>query len=132
MLTAFELWKLFIEKHLTLDVKTTFRLQKHHFENISQKHIKNESCKCYLGNNEQKTMFLVVSQSDAHFSLKHPFFECPIRHARKLRARKIRHLERNLSTPVGQVPQQLFRKSPLFFGIFSIMLSICFFHLVVT
>ena len=67
MLSAFELWKLFIEEHLTLDVKIAFRLQKHHCENISQKRIKNESCKCYLGNNEQKTMFLAVSQSAAHF-----------------------------------------------------------------
>ena len=61
---VFEYWKLFFEKkHLILDVKTTFRLQKTHCENVWWKHIKNESCKYYLGNKEQKGMFLVVSWS---------------------------------------------------------------------
>ena len=70
--------QLFLEEHLILDIKTIFRLQKHHCENIKkQKHIKNESCKCYLGNDEQKAMFLVVSQSHMHFGFEHPFFCVP-------------------------------------------------------
>ena len=71
--------QLFFEEHLILEVKTTFRLQKYHFESIWQKHIKNESCRCYLGNNKQKAMFLVVSQSDAHFGFEHYFFCLPDR-----------------------------------------------------
>ena len=35
----------------------------------SWKSNKNESCKCYLGNKEQKSMFLVVSRSDVHIDL---------------------------------------------------------------
>ena len=69
---AFELWKLFFQEHLILDVKTTFRLQRPHCENFCWKHIKNESCKYYLGNKEQKAMFLVVSLSYVHFGFDQP------------------------------------------------------------
>ena len=54
------------------------RLQKHHCEKHHwQEHIKNESCKCYLCNNKQKAMFVVVSQSDVHFTFEQPFFARP-------------------------------------------------------
>ena len=33
---------------------------------------------CYLGNKEQKAVFLVVSQLDMHFGFEHLFFACPI------------------------------------------------------
>ena len=42
--------------------------------------LKNEGCKSYLGNKEKKRMFLVVSQSGAHFGYEHL---CPIGHASK-------------------------------------------------
>ena len=48
--------------------------------------IKNKGCKCYLGNKEQKSMFLVVSRGDMQFDFEHAFF---------LRARKIGRLKRN-------------------------------------
>ena len=44
---------------------------------------KNETCKCNLGNKEQKAMFSVVSRSDVHFSFEHTFFPCPIGRASK-------------------------------------------------
>ena len=59
--------------------------------------VKNEGCKCYLGNKEQKTMFLVVSRSDLQFGFEHLFFLRS--RSVKWRARKIGRLERNLSTP---------------------------------
>ena len=34
--------------------------------------------KSYLGNDEQKAMFLVDSISDVQFSFEHPFFACSI------------------------------------------------------
>ena len=76
------LWNTFFQEHLILDVKTTFRLK-----GLIAKtsHIKNESCKCYLGNKEQKAMFLVVSRSDVHFGFDQPFFfACPIGRASKI------------------------------------------------
>ena len=48
--------------------------------------VKNESCKCYLGNKEQKAMFLVVSRSDVHFSFEYTFFYMPDRARMKNRA----------------------------------------------
>ena len=36
--------------------------------------MKNVTSKCYLGNKEQKAMFLVVSRSDVHFGLEQLFF----------------------------------------------------------
>ena len=52
----------------------------------SWKSNKNESCKCYLGNKEQKSMFLVVSRSDVHidFDFACPFVPCPIGRASKI------------------------------------------------
>ena len=45
--------------------------------------MKNVTSKCYLGNKEQKAMFLVVSRSDVHFGLEQLFFffACPIEQA---------------------------------------------------
>ena len=40
-------------------------------------HIKNEGCKCRLGNKEQKAMFIVASRSDMQFGFEHPFFCVP-------------------------------------------------------
>ena len=69
-------------------------IQKAHSENFWWKHIKNESCKCYLGNKEQKAMFLVVSRSNLHFGFDHPFFffffACPIGRESKIARPKIR------------------------------------------
>ena len=59
---------------------------------------KNESGKPYLGNKEQKLLFLVVFQSDVHigFDFTRPFFACRI----NLRTLKIGPVETNLSSPV--------------------------------
>ena len=62
--------------------------------------IKNEGCKCDLGNKEQKAMFLVVSRSDVQLGYEHPFLRARSGAQVKLRAQKIGRLERNLSTPV--------------------------------
>ena len=70
---------LFFEVHLILDVKTTFRLQKACCEHFWWKHIKNEGCKCYLVNKEEKAMFLVVSQLDVYFGFELPIFCVPDR-----------------------------------------------------
>ena len=91
-------WILKIVFEEVLDVKTTFRLKKSHIaKNFWWKQVKNESRKCYLGNKEQKAIFLVVSRSDVHFSIEHTFFVCSFGCAILLA--KIRHLEKNLSTP---------------------------------
>ena len=66
---ASEVRKLFFEAHLIFNIKTKLSLQK--------RHIKNESCKSYLGNREQKAIFLVVPQSDVHFSFERLFFCVP-------------------------------------------------------
>ena len=81
---AFVSWKFFFEKHLILDVKTTLRLQKPYWDNFWWRNIKNEGCKCYLGNEDQKGMFLVVSQLDVHFDFGHSFFGRPIGRASKI------------------------------------------------
>ena len=39
---------------------------------------KNENHKSYLGNKEQKTMFLVVSRSDTHFNFGRLLLACPV------------------------------------------------------
>ena len=82
---ASEVWKLFFETHLILNIQTTFTLQKAHWKNFWWNYNKNESCKPYLGNKEQKLLFLVVSQLDLHieFDFARPFFfffflACPI------------------------------------------------------
>ena len=69
--------KLFFQQHIILDFKTTFRLQKPHWESFLRKTINNESFKCYLFNKEQKAMFLVVSRSEVYFGFEHPFFCVP-------------------------------------------------------
>ena len=96
---AFELWKFFFQEHLILDIKTTFRLQKPHCKYFWWKHIKNENCKCYLGNKDQNAMLLVLSRSDVHFGFEHPFLCARSGAQIKLLARKIGRLERNLSSP---------------------------------
>ena len=67
---ASEVWELFF-----LDI------QKPHCKNFWWNHNKNESCKAYLGNKEQKLLFLGVSQSDAYieFDFACPFFTVPDR-----------------------------------------------------
>ena len=80
---AFELWKLFFEAHLIIDAKTTFRIQKPHCVTFWWKHIKNESCKWYLDNKEQKAVFLVVSRT-CILVLSTFFFACPIGHANEI------------------------------------------------
>ena len=66
-------------------------------------HIKNESCKCYLDNKEQKAIFLVVSWSDMHVGFEEPFFVCLMNTQVKLRAQKIEGIDRNFSTTdIGQ------------------------------
>ena len=39
-----------------------------------KKHIKNENCKCYLGNKEHKARFLAVSQLNVRVGFEHSFF----------------------------------------------------------
>ena len=75
---ASEVWKLFFETRLILDIKTIIRLQKTHRKFFWWKNIKNESRKSNLDNEEYKAMFSVVFWSDAHFGFTHPFFACPI------------------------------------------------------
>ena len=83
------LWEAFI-----LDFKTTFKLQKPHFLNFSWKNVKNENCKWYLDNKEQKAVFLVVSMMFT-LVLSARLFACPIGRA----VWKVGRIERNLSTP---------------------------------
>ena len=58
-----------------LDVKTTLTLQKLSLGKLMD--IKNEGCKCYLGNKEQKIMFSIVSIGHAIFFFL--FFFCFLR-----------------------------------------------------
>ena len=60
-----ELWNKFFEMHL-VDIKTTFRLQKHRCLLI-------ESYKSYLGSKRQTTILLVVSRLYLHFGFLRPF-----------------------------------------------------------
>ena len=60
------------EKHLTLDVKKNTQATKALLQKLLD--IKSEVCKRYLGNKEQKAMFLVASQSDVQVGFEHPFF----------------------------------------------------------
>ena len=73
---TFESWKLFFEADLIKDVKTAFRLRNPHGVNFWWKHIKNESCKWYLNNKEQKAVFLVVSRTRT-LVLSARFLVCP-------------------------------------------------------
>ena len=52
--------------HLILDIQITLTLQRSHCKDFWWNYTKNESCKPYLGNREQKWLFLVVSLSDVH------------------------------------------------------------------
>ena len=88
-------------EHLRLlDVKTTFRLQKSCYEDFWCKHFKNQSCKCYLGNKEQISMFLVVSRSYVLFGFER---QVNLRAGRKLVFGQLifGRLERNLSNPIS-------------------------------
>ena len=51
-----------------LDIKTTLTQQKPHCKNYWWNYNKNESFKPYLGNKEQKWLFLVVFLSDVHIN----------------------------------------------------------------
>ena len=70
--------------HLVLDIQTTFRQQKPHCNNFWWKHIKNESCKSYLGTKEQKAMLLVVLDRTYILVLRAHFFACPIGRVSKM------------------------------------------------
>ena len=62
---ASDVWELFFETHLILDIQITFTLCKGTIAKTFKKNCnKNESLKPYLGNKEQKLLFLVVSQLD--------------------------------------------------------------------
>ena len=94
---AFELWKFFFQEPHALEVKTTFRPQKPHCEKVWWKHIKNERCKCYLCNKEQKAKFLVVSRSHVHFGFEHSLFLRARSSAQiKLRAKNLAHRKKSV------------------------------------
>ena len=82
-----------------MDVKTTFRPQKPHCKNFWWKHIKNGSCKCYLGNKKQKTTFLDVPIRRVLWYWATIFSRSRSGAQIKLCRRKIGRLERNLSIP---------------------------------
>ena len=77
--------KIVFQKHLILDVKTTFRLQKPHCKHFWWKDIKNESCKCYLGKKRVESNVSSGVSIGLALSFWAPFF--------------LGHLDRNLSTP---------------------------------
>ena len=60
-------------RRIILDIQTSFTLQK--------PYCKNESCKTYLGNKNQKLKLLDVSRSDVHthFDTDCPLFRVPDR-----------------------------------------------------
>ena len=77
---ASDVWELFFETHLIWDISNNVHtLQNPHCKNIWWNYNKNESFKSYLGNKEQKLLFLVVSQSDMHidFHFLRSFFCAP-------------------------------------------------------
>ena len=80
-----DVWKLFFETHLILDIQTKFPMQKPHCKILWWNYNENESCKSYLSSKEQKLLFLVVSQSEVqiNFDFALPFFLSP-RSGRKL------------------------------------------------
>ena len=63
---ASKVWELFFETHFILAIQATFTLQKRYCKTFWWNNNKNESWKPYLGNREQKLLFLVVSQSDVY------------------------------------------------------------------
>ena len=46
---ASDLWELFFETHVILDIQTTLALQKPHCKNFWWNYSENEKCKPYLG-----------------------------------------------------------------------------------
>ena len=87
--------------HLILDVKTMFGLQNLIAKTSSGNTLKMKALsKCYLGNKEQREMFLVVSRSNVHFGFEHPFFASPIGRASRIARRKVGPLENNLPATV--------------------------------
>ena len=93
---ALDVWELFFEKHLILDIQTTFTICKSFIaKNFWWNYNKNESFKPYFGTKEQKLFFLVVSQSDLRFEFD---FANPVFLQIKLRAQKIGHVDVNLSS----------------------------------
>ena len=77
---ASEVWKLFFEMHLVLDIQTIFKLQKLHCKNFWGEYIKNESYKSYLDNKVKTAIFLAAPQSHVHFGFLRPtFFYVPDR-----------------------------------------------------
>ena len=74
---ASNVWELFFETHLILDIQITFTLCKGTIAKTFKKNCnKNESLKPYLGNKEQKLLFLVASQLDLRidFVFARPLF----------------------------------------------------------
>ena len=60
---ASDVWELFFETHLILDIQITFTLCKGTIAKTFKKNCnKKKSLKPYLGNKERKFLFLVVSQ----------------------------------------------------------------------
>ena len=99
---ASDVWELFFETHLIWDISNNVHtLQNPHCKNIWWNYNKNESFKSYLGNKEQKLLFLVVSQLDLPIEIDFApvFFACPIRVQMKLRPQIIGRVEVNLSSP---------------------------------
>ena len=92
-----EVWKLFLDSHLILDIQITFTLQTSHFQSFWWKHIENENYKSYLVNRKQKTMLLLVFRLDAHYGLEGSFSAYPIECASKIAPPKNRaYREENL------------------------------------
>ena len=83
-----DVWKFWTFKQLTL--------QNPHCKIFWWDYNKNESCKPYLSNEEQKWLFLVVSLSNVHIELDfaRPFFACANKIARpKSRARRVKFVQ---------------------------------------
>ena len=84
---ASDVWELFFETHLIWDISNNVHtLQNPHCKNIWWNYNKNESFKSYLGNKEQKLLFLVVSQLDLPIEIDFaPVFFCvPYQGANKI------------------------------------------------
>ena len=99
---ALDVWELFFEKHLILDIQTTFTICKSFIaKNFWWNYNKNESFKPYFGTKEQKLFFLVVSQSDLRFEFD---FANPVFFANKIarpknRARRCKFVQSCFKMP---------------------------------
>ena len=92
---ASKVWELFFETHFILAIEATFTPQKPYCKNFWWNYNKNENWRSYLGNREQRLLFLVVSQSDIYNEFDF---------ARQVGlANKIGRVEVNLSSPVKKV-----------------------------